>query len=355
MKSPFPLLALFLLMIAACDEKPDTLPPDDGLTYTPTAALRDQSPFPFGVAIQGARLNNPQYGALVAKEFGSLTAEYEMKQRTISTGLNTYNWGPVDQIVNFAQAHGQRVHGHALVWHSSVPDWLTNFAGDSAAFEAVVKDYIHTVVGRYKGKIASWDVVNEAFEDNQTGALRNTLFRQKMGNDYVARCFQYAREADPDVLLFYNEYGTLYDNNKLTAMLAMIDDFQARGIPIDGVGFQMHIRHDWPSLSNIQAAVDQVKNRSLKIHFSELDIRVNGDGNLTAMTPARAIEQQDRYRDIVALYKNLPPAQQFGITVWGLKDDESWLIQFWGNPEWPLLFDANRKYKLAHKGVMEAF
>ncbi|MEZ4773319.1 MAG: endo-1,4-beta-xylanase [Bacteroidia bacterium] len=343
--------SLFTLLFCSCKEEVPVT--GDGFTYTPTTALRDKASFPFGVAIQAGRISNPAYGSLVSKEFSSLTAEYEMKQNITATGPATYNWTPTDQIVNFAQANNQRVHGHALLWHSAVPDWITNFSGSSAEFDTVMKNYIHAVVGRYKGKVASWDVVNEAFED-QSGNLRNTVFRTKMGDDYIARCFQYAREADPDVWLFYNDYGTIYDNKKLDAMLAMIDDFQTRGIPIDGVGFQMHISYNWPSLSQIQNAVDKVKSRGLKIHFSELDIRANPDGDLTQLTTDRATDLQKRYKDIVTLYKGIPEAQQFGITVWGLKDNESWLINFWGNPEWPLLFDAESKYKLAHKGVIEA-
>jgi endo-1,4-beta-xylanase len=349
-----PLLAA-LLMLAACKPEPEPEPepaPQDERLYSPAETLKGKAPFPVGVAVQSGRISQNAYSQLIVQEFSSITAEYEMKQNIVHATPSTYNWGPADAIVSYAEARGLRVHGHALVWHSAIPGWLSNFSGTQAEFDSLMKGYIQAFVGRYKGKVASWDVVNEAFEDG-SGAYRNSLFRQKMGADYIAKCFQWAHEADPDAKLFYNDYGAEYDAPKRAAIVAMIQDFQARGIPIHGFGFQMHISYKGPSLSTLTQAVEVLKNTGLLIHFSELDIRANPDKDLSDLSLERAQAQEAKYKEIAALHKSLPAAQQFGITVWGLKDDESWLINFWGNPEWALLFDKNFKHKIAHRGMME--
>ncbi|MDX2284274.1 MAG: endo-1,4-beta-xylanase [Bacteroidia bacterium] len=349
-----PLLA-GLLVLAACKPEPEPEPepePQDERLYTPSGTLKGKAAFPVGVAVQSGRLPLASYDQLIRAEFSSITAEYEMKQNIVHRGANAYNWVPSDAIVNYGNTNGLRVHGHALVWHNAVPNWLNSFSGTNAEFDSLMKDYIQAFVGRYKGKVASWDVVNEAFEDG-SGAWRNTLFRQKMGADYVAKCFQWAHEADPDAKLFYNDYGAEYDAPKRAAIVAMIQDLQARGVPIHGFGFQMHISYKGPSLSTMTGAVNALKATGLLIHFSELDIRANPDNDLTDLTVERALAQETKYQEVASLHKSLPAAQQFGITLWGLKDNDSWLIDFWGNPEWALLFNQNFKHKRSHRGMME--
>ncbi|MEM6766408.1 MAG: endo-1,4-beta-xylanase [Bacteroidota bacterium] len=348
------LLSICILACENSDGQSDTPTPtiptvDAG--YTPEVSLKEAASFPVGMATQAAYLDFFSYTDVLDKEFNSLTAEYQMKQNIIHTGPTAYNWGPSDALVNYGRRKGMRVHGHALVWHQSVPDWLENFEGTDAEFEEIVKSYIQTVVNKYGTDVASWDVVNEAFNDQ--GGIRETVFLERMGTDYVAKCFQYAREANPDMLLFYNDYGTVWDQAKLTNMLAMLNDFQKRGIPVDGVGLQMHITYNFPEISRIQFAVDELVKRGLKVHFSEVDIRVNPDGDISTFTGERAKAQEDRMREIVQAYQTIPPDLQFGITFWGLRDGDSWLINFWGNPEWPLLFTDAYQHKLAHKGFVE--
>ena len=315
--------------------------------------LREAAPFPVGVAFQSSRLQSEAYTQIARTVFSSLTAEYEMKMRHVATGPGTYSWDNVDALVDFAGSNDMQTHGHTLVWHQSTPLWLENFGGSDEDFEAAVRDYITAIVGRYKGRVVSWDVVNEAFEDN-TGKLRNSVFRQRMGDDYLARLFQYARDADPNALLFYNDYGTIWDAAKRDAMLTMLDDFRQRGIPVDGVGLQMHITYTFPPLERIEAVMDALVSRGLKVHVSELDVRVNPDGDLTVLTPERSEAQRTRVKDIVTTFMDLPSENRFAITLWGLRDGDSWLIDFWGNPEWPLLYDNNFKPKPAYEGFLEA-
>ena len=317
----------------------------------PYEALRDAADFPVGVSLQAARLNSERFREVAGSVFSSVTAGYEMKMRHVAPTPDSYRWHNVDRLVEFAEANQMQVHGHTLVWHTSTPEWLEQFAGSDAEFEAAVREYIATMVGRYKGRVTSWDVVNEALAP-RTGRLRDTVFRRRMGEDYVARLFQYAREADPDVLLFYNDFGTTWDRAKRDAMLAMVDDFQRRGIPIDGVGLQLHVTHSFPAIGQIKAVMDELVSRGLLVHVSELDVRVNPDGDQTELTRSRSADQYRRFRDIVAAFVALPPENRYAITVWGLRDGDSWLIARWGNPEWPLLFDDDLEPKPAYLGFL---
>lgn len=346
---PLSTLLLFVfLLLAGCDSG-GSEPEDDG----PYPALRREAPFPVGVAIATHHLNNRPHTATAGRVFDSITAEYEMKGQTMWTAFDVYNFAPSDRLVRFAEDNDMRVHGHALVWHSSVPNFLQQYPTTDEQFESAMRDYIHAVLSRYSGRVASWDVVNEAFDDG-TGLLRNSIFRQKMGPDFVAKCFQFAREADPDVLLFYNDYGTIWNRRKADAMFAMIDDFQQRGIPIDGVGLQMHISHNWPAMSEIRRVVDGIVERGLMVHISELDIKINPTGDLLQPTEERFESQKQRVMDIVEMYQSIPEELQFGITMWGLRDPDSWLIEFEGRQDWALLFDDDFEPKPAYFGFLEA-
>ena len=287
---------------------------------------------------------------ILKKEFNSLTSEYEMKMNVMYPAQDTYDFSAADAIVNFAQANDMYVHGHALIWHNATPSWVEDFSGTDAEFEAMVKDYITTTLTRFKGKVRSWDVVNEALEDGSGNPLRNSIFKQKMGDDYIKKCFQFARDADPDVLLFYNDYNMASSASKRSAMFALVDGL---GDLIDGVGAQMHISYNGPSASQIQSVADGVVSRNLKLHFAELDIRANPDNDLTALSIDRAKAQSAKYKEVAAIYNSIPLANKFALTTWGLRDNESWLIDFWGNADWPLLFDSNYNKKAAYFGFLE--
>lgn len=331
--------------------EPAPVPPADP-SPAPYVALREAAEFPVGVSLKAAQLQSELFREVAGSVFSSITAGYEMKMRHVAPGPDSYRWHNVDALVKFAEANQMQVHGHTLVWHQSTPRWLEEFAGSDEEFEAAVREYIAAMVGRYKGRVTSWDVVNEAL-DPRSGRLRDTVFRRRMGDDYVARLFQYAHEADPDALLFYNEFGTTWDGAKRAAMLAMVDDFQRRGIPIDGVGLQMHVTYSFPDIGQIKAVMHELVSRGLLVHVSELDVRVNPDGDQTELTRSRSVDQFLRVRAIVAAFVALPPENRYAITVWGLRDGESWLIDRWGNPEWPLLFDDYLDPKPAYFGFLE--
>lgn len=310
----------------------------------PTERLRDVAGYPIGASVSPTLLQNrPAYRQLAQAEYTSLTAENAMKMRALHPEPTRYDWSGADVIVNLAQQNRNRIHGHALLWHQSVPDWVTNFQGDAAAWEALLKEHIQTCVSHYRGKVASWDVVNEAFNDD--GTLRNTLWLQKLGPDYLARCFQYARQADPDVKLFYNDYGQEYAPKKMAAILALVADFKQRGVPLDGLGLQMHLNLN-SNETGIQAVIRQAAETGLLVHLSELDISVNpkNEAGFT-YTDALQTKQNAKYELVFRAYRQVPAAQRFGITTWNIGDSDSWIRSYYKRPDYPLLFDDQYQRK----------
>ena len=293
-----------------------------------------------------------QKSDIILREFDNITSEYEMKMDKMYPSKGTYDFTAVDKIVKYATDNNLNLHGHALIWHNSVPDWVTNFSGTNAEFETMIKDYITTVVTRYKGKVKSWDVVNEAVDDGSGNPLRNTIFKQKLGDDYIKKCYQWARDADPACKLFYNDYNFASSSSKRVAIFKIADDLKKDNL-IDGLGAQMHISYKGPSASNIQEVVDGTVSRNLLMHFSELDIQANPDNDLTSLTLERAIAQQNKYKEVVKIFNAIPVANQYALTVWGMRDSESWLISFWGHIDWPLMYDDAYGMKKAHTGFLE--
>ncbi|MDB5205488.1 MAG: endo,4-beta-xylanase, partial [Flavisolibacter sp.] len=294
--------------------------------------------------------NNSKYSGVVKKEYNSITAENAMKFGALHPSQNAYNWTDADYLVSFAQLNNKRIHGHTLNWYTSLPSWVTNFVGDSAAWENLLKTHIQTVVAHFKGKVTSWDVVNEDFED--TGIPRNSIWRQKLGNDYVARCFQYAHEADTAALLFYNDYGHEYSVAKRTAIINMVMSLKNRGIPIHGIGMQFHMTYT-QSDANISTAINSAAATGLKVHISELDIRLNNDKTFSVFTSTLAAQQAAKYKFVVQAYNTIPASQKFGITTWNVGDADSWIPAWQGAPDWPLPFDANYLRKPAYAAIIE--
>jgi endo-1,4-beta-xylanase len=320
-----------------------------GNNQAATVHLKDVTPFPIGAAIDPNLLkNNTAYRTILTDEMSSVSVENVQKWGTIHPAINTYNFVPADYIVNWAAANQKRVHGHTLLWHSYNPTWLNNFQGDSTAWENLMKTHIQTVVRHYKGKVKSWDVVNEAFTD--AGAVRQTsakagegsIWGQKLGPKYIERAFQYAHQADPDALLFYNDYGQEGNTQKLKAGVDMANDFKSRGIPINGLGLQFHIGVS-QSEAGIVNAIKQYSATGLLVHISELDILASDWKKDPALVYTEDLQQRqaDKYKFVAQTYKQLvPKAQQHGITTWNVGDADSWIPKL-GYTDWPLLFDSS--------------
>jgi len=316
--------------------------------------LQALSPFPFGGAISIKYIeDNIKYRTLVINEYSSITPIGAMKMTRIRPTQDRYDFTDADYMVNFAEQYGKRIHGHVLLW-GKVPEWLNVFQGDSATWENIMKEHIHTVVGRYRGRVEAWDVVNEAIDDN--GNIKpDNIWTRNLGEGYIERAFIYAHEADPDALLFYNDYGHEYSNKRLNAITQMLIRFKEKGIPVHGIGLQMHTRYNlgderWKNAMEISAST------GLKVHVSELDISVNPEADQNAVfTPELAEEQRRKYKFFVEAYNSLPEEQKYGITTWGIGDKDTWIRGSKKRPEWPLPFDDDYERKPAYYGIIEGF
>lgn len=322
-----------------------------------TALNRAATDFMVGIAVNPQRIKDSSYTNVYNREFNSITAENAMKMRSILKGIDSegnliYDWAQSDAIVDYAEANNMNLHGHTLVWHRSIPDFMKNFDGTNQEFESIIEKYITTVVSRYKGKVDSWDVVNEAITDGAS-EFRKSIFFERMGADYVKKCFRYSRNADKHVKLFYNDYGLIYDISKQQGAFQMIDELMAAKL-IDGVGYQMHIDYSFPSKRAIKEAIDQSVQRKLLVHFAELDVRTNPKGDIQESTEQRLQAQGKKVYEVVSVFNDIPKAFKYALTVWGLKDDDSWVTPEYGFPDWPLLFDSSFRKKEAYSGFVQA-
>jgi len=346
------LVSIVFFAFSCKDEVAPPIPiPNSPPTVTETTGLRDVSPFPFGAAVNISSLkNNTKYSEIVNREFNSLTAENAMKMKAISLGRGEYFWDDADYLVGYATKNKMRIHGHALIWYKSTPTWIESFTGSKDDWKAILHEYILAVVGRYKGKIQSWDVLNEAVLDN--GTLRDCVWLQNIGSEYIDLCFQYAHEADPDALLFYNDYGHEYSSVKRTAINNLIAELKSRNVPLHGIGLQMHTSIS-RSNSEIQTAVKTAAATGLKVHISEFDIRCNPSAVLSlTYTDALAAAQKEKYQVAVKALFDLPASQRYGFSFWGVYDTQSWILGEYGAPDWPLPFDKDFNRKAAYDGIL---
>jgi len=313
--------------------------------------LKEVLNFRLGASVNPRLLvENEAYREIVKNEFSSLTAENHMKMMYVHPEAERFDFSKGDDLVNFAKATGKRMHGHTLVWHNQVPQWMKDFQGDSKAWENLLKTHIQTVVNHYKGKVAGWDVVNESFLDD--GSLRPSLWAAHIP-DYIAKSFQWAHEADPDALLFYNDYGQDGKPQKMKAILSMVTDLKQRMIPIHGLGLQMHINID-SKKAEIEEVIKLSTQTDLAIHFSELDIAVNPKNNSEYIYDELSQSKQtDLFLFIFKAYQAIPSKQQYGITFWNVADKDSWLRGYFKRPkEYPLLFDDNYVKKSGYNTLL---
>ena len=352
MKISFALLNLLIFILIGCS-KDRELSRSPVVPVVATKTLKEKALFPIGAAVTVAHLKETGFSDSFRNNFSQLSAEYEMKMNSIWTSLSGYNFSNVDYLVNYAVQNNLKIHGHALLWYQSFPTWFKTAAYDSSNFENNVKTYIQTVVGKYKGKIVSWDVANEIFADN--GSLRVDTIVYKTFKDpvgFYGRCFKYARAADPDVKLFYNDYDMVLNSAKRNAVKKMIERFRTNGYPIDGLGEQMHTTI-WTNKTTIGNGLNDLATNGLPIHISELDVRVNQNkSDSYVFTEVEQQKQSDLYGSVVASFEALPQAQKFAITSWGVTDKYTWLTGWWHTKEYPLLFDAAYAKKKAYDGFL---
>ncbi len=322
--------------------------------------------FPIGVAVSAQDLKNPTEAALILSEFNSLTPENAMKMGPIHPEENRYNWKGADSIVAFAQAHGLKVRGHNLCWHEQTPKWLfRDNAGNLVTKEVLLKrlkDHITTVVNRYKGKIYAWDVVNEAIDDDSTKFLRNSLWFQICGEDFIAKAFEYAHEADPNAILFYNDYNTERPE-KRERVYRLLKKLVDAKVPINAVGIQAHWSVYEPRPEELVASIKKFATLGLKVQVTELDIsiypweknrRAMRPGEPDAYTAELEKKQADKYAEVFKIFREYRNVIA-GVTFWNISDKNTWLDGYPvpGRKNYPLLFDQNLQPKKAYWKVVD--
>lgn len=267
-----------------------------------------------GTAVDTNELGDAPYLAGVRTEFGQLTPANAMKWDAIQPSRGQYSFGRADQIMALAETNGQSVRGHTLVWHSQAPSWVQNL--DTASLRTAMVDHITTVMGRYRGRIAYWDVVNEAF--NEDGTLRNSFWLQRLGSGYIAEAFRAARAADPTARLYINDYNTDGIGAKSDGMYNLVRSLQQQGVPIDGVGFQAHLAVQYGFPSTMRQNLQRFADLGLDVSITELDVRMQ-----LPATAAKTTTQNNYYRD--ATNACLGVTRCVGVTVWGWSDKYSWI------------------------------
>ena len=332
-------------------------------------AYRDY--FSVGVAVNKRNVSIPQQMALVRQQFNSMTAENDMKPASVHPAEGVWNWGAADSIANFARQSGIKLRGHCLCWHAQFADWMfTDKKGrpvKKEVFYQRLREHIHTVVNRYKDVVYCWDVVNEAISDNPRGEFRDGKWQpgspyrdsrhyQLCGDEFIAKAFEYAHEADPNALLFYNDYNEC-EPGKRDRIYDMVKKMQQQGVPIHGIGMQGHYNIYGPSEEEIDAAISKYAQIVKHIHVTELDVRTNQEmggqlrfsrGEQKPLAPYLQALQNDQYNRIFRVFRKHRDVIDC-VTFWNLSDSDSWL----GVDNHPLPFDEHYKAKPVYRIIRD--
>lgn len=321
--------------------------------------------FPVGVAV-GAHSLNGEEAELLLKEFNSITPENAMKMESIQPKKDAFRWRLPDSIIHFAQQHGLRVRGHTLLWHEQTPDWIFedekgNPVGKLELHKRL-RTHIAELVGRYKGKIYAWDVVNEAIDDNPKALLRQSKWITIGGEEILEKAFEYAHEADPEALLFYNDYNSERPE-KRERIYRLLKKLVDKGVPIHGIGLQGHWSIFEPSTEELEEAIERYTSLGLQLHFTELDLsiypwekerrnkRPDEVDTLSASSEQKQLKQYEKIFSVFRKHKD----HITNVTFWNLSDRYSWLDYYpvRGRKNYPLLFDENLKRKNAYWKVVD--
>ena len=331
----------------------------------------------------GAALNAAQFeerdtigAAIVKTHFNTITSENVLKWQLVHPQRGVYDFAASDKYVEFGERNGMFIVGHTLVWHNQTPRWVFQDANGNAVSRdtllARLHDHIRTVVGRYRGRIKGWDVVNEAVDED--GSLRKTPWLEIIGEDYLAKAYEFAREADPQAELYYNDYS-VENAPKRNGVIALVKRLQAQGTRVAAVGLQGHDRLDWPTIAQQDSTIAAFASLGVRVAITELDIdvlpRVTQGATADVRLRATADDRLDPYRSGLPDSVQQALARRYGdlfavflkyrnvisrVTFWGVRDGDSWLND-WpvrGRTSYPLLFDRAGRPKPAFDAVIRA-
>ncbi len=319
--------------------------------------------FVVGAAIEPDLLDQEQHTILLTRHFNSITPENAMKPGSIQPSEGEFRWEGADRLVQYARENGKAVHGHTLVWHQQAAEWMFKDS-EGNLLEATPENkelvlqrleaHIRAVVGRYKDDVQVWDVVNEVIDPGNSDCLRRSIWYDLTGMDYIVTAFRVADEVAPDAVLLINDYGTT-EPRKRTCLYNLVRDLRAQGVPVDGVGHQMHINIASPSAEVIEETILMFADLGIEQHITELDMSIyaNDTESYTVVPENILIRQGKRYKAIFEVFKRQADHIQ-SVTFWGLADDHTWLKTFpVARLDLPLLFDEQLQAKPAYWGVVD--
>ncbi|QHW33614.1 endo-1,4-beta-xylanase [Paenibacillus rhizovicinus] len=317
-----------------------------------------QNDFLIGAAVNSRTIISQS--SLLQQHYNSITAENEMKFESLHPGEQRYSFEQADRIAQFARENGMKLRGHALVWHNQTPQWVFEDGnGGPAGRELLLsrmKSHIDTVVNRYKDTIYCWDVVNEAVTDEGTEQLRPSKWLQGIGEDYIELAFRSAHEADPNALLFYNDYNEC-NPLKREKIHSLVKALLEKGAPVHGIGLQAHWSLLNPSLDHIREAIERYASLGVKLQITEMDVSMfefaDRRTDLTEPTAEMLRLQEERYEQFFRLFLEYRDVLA-SVTFWGAADDYTWLDYFpvRGRKNWPLLFDTEQRPKGAVSAII---
>ncbi|KQY99163.1 1,4-beta-xylanase [Microbacterium sp. MEC084] len=324
-------------------------------------ALAEAAGIEIGVAVNTDLLaSDVKYRNIVNTQYSSVTAENVMKWEALNPQPGVYDWEAAEALIANAEANGQVVRGHTLVWHNQLPAWLTT--GDYSAEElrAILEEHVKTVAAHFAGDIQQWDVVNEVIDDN--GTFRETIWYQAYeelglpGEQYVADVFRWAKEADPEAVLFYNDYNLEFTGPKSNLAYTFVQDLLADGVPIEGVGFQGHLdtQYGYPDLRN---NLERFAALGLEVAMTEVDVRTfvtqkpNGTYTNTPADPAEEAQQIDWWAQTLEDCLAVEACNSY--TVWGVSDANSWIPGWFTGQGAGLLYDMHDNPKAQYEALRE--
>jgi len=310
-----------------------------------------------GAAVRSSLFSEAAYSETLGREFNMVEPEDDMKWARLRPDAETFDFHAGDEIVAFAKAHGMKVRGHCLVWDHSNPDWLAQGKFTPTQVSELLHRHISTVMKHYAGQVFAWDVVNEAFESD--GHVKDSIWYNQpgiglagKGAAYVEQALRWAHEADPHALLFYNEAEGEGMNRKSDVVYAMVKDFRQRGVPIDGVGLQMHLSRLDYDTAPVSANIARLTALGLQVQITELDISLPVDANGQVTNAGDLQRQADLYRNVVRACLQHPGCT--AIQTWGFTDKYSWIGSHSHHTRGAALpFDREYHLKPAYNAVLE--
>jgi endo-1,4-beta-xylanase len=298
------------------------------------------------VDIEAFREEN-EYQAILKREFNICVAENVFKFSYLQPEKGVYQFDDPDLLANFAQANGLKLRGHTLIWHKQLPPWVTEGKFNRQEAVALMKDHISTVVKRYQGKMWVWDVVNEAVDEDGKGLRKDSFWYKTIGPDYVKLAFQFAREADPGALLYYNDFSAEDIGSKSKAVYQLVRDLKQQGVQIDGVGWQMHIDTNFKIKPSYRDNAKRLADLGLELSITELDVKITLPSTKEALT-----KQADVYRDVAQFCLTIPNCK--ALVMWGFTDKYSWIPEVSPGSGDALIFDADYQPKPAYLSLKQA-